>query len=57
MVEGELDATVPYAGADAAAYVTGPYRAELLSGAGHYPHEESPDAVAKLLLDWLDGLS
>ena len=56
MVEGELDPTIPYAGGDAAAYVTGPYRSELLSGAGHYPHEESPDAVAKLLLDWLDGL-
>jgi pimeloyl-ACP methyl ester carboxylesterase len=30
-----------------------PYRWELLAGVGHYPAEESPEAVTTLLLDWL----
>lgn len=34
-------------------YVEGPYRSVALARCGHYPHEERPDAVRQLLLDWL----
>jgi pimeloyl-ACP methyl ester carboxylesterase len=38
------------------AWVTAPYRFELLDGVGHFPAEEAPDDVTKLLLGWLGGL-
>ncbi len=34
-------------------YVSGPYSPHVLPGVGHFPHEEAPDEVATLLLDWL----
>jgi pimeloyl-ACP methyl ester carboxylesterase len=34
-------------------YVEGPYRWRVLDGAGHYPHEERPDAFDRELLGWL----
>ena len=34
-----------------------PYRWELLAGVGHYPAEEAPDVVNRLLLDWLAQLT
>jgi pimeloyl-ACP methyl ester carboxylesterase len=38
------------------AWVAAPYRFELLDGVGHFPAEEAPDDVTKLLLGWLGGL-
>ena len=38
---------------DQAAYFTGPYRFELVPGAGHFVHREKPAEVTKLVLDWL----
>jgi pimeloyl-ACP methyl ester carboxylesterase len=34
----------------------GPFRLEIVAGAGHWPHREAPDAVTPLVLEWLgDG--
>lgn len=38
---------------DAAALCTG-YRSEQIQGAGHLPHEERPELLNPVLLDWLD---
>lgn len=40
-----------------AARLTAGYRFELLTGAGHFPAEQAPDAVNALVLDWLAELS
>jgi pimeloyl-ACP methyl ester carboxylesterase len=37
--------------------VTAPLRHELIASAGHFPHEETPDAFNGLLLDWLGSFS
>ena len=34
-------------------YVEGPYRWHVIEGAGHYPHEERPDAFETELRGWL----
>ncbi|WP_336212123.1 alpha/beta fold hydrolase [Nonomuraea sp. LPB2021202275-12-8] len=34
-------------------YVAAPYRWRLVEGAGHYPHEETPDVFDTELLGWL----
>jgi len=34
-------------------YVEGPYRWKVIEGAGHYPHEERPQAFDAELLGWL----
>jgi pimeloyl-ACP methyl ester carboxylesterase len=39
-----------------AAHVTGPFRSEVIPGAGHFPHEEQPAAFTALLLDWLSSV-
>lgn len=39
---------------DSGAHLTADTLMEVVPGAGHFPHEESPDAFGKLLLDWLD---
>jgi pimeloyl-ACP methyl ester carboxylesterase len=36
--------------------VEAPLRFELVPPAGHFPHEEAPDAVNRALLDWLAGV-
>ncbi|TWD81031.1 pimeloyl-ACP methyl ester carboxylesterase [Kribbella amoyensis] len=36
--------------------VTGPLRHEVLTSAGHFPHEESPAEFSRVLLDWLRSL-
>ncbi|MCU0266072.1 MAG: alpha/beta hydrolase, partial [Actinomycetia bacterium] len=52
-VLGEHDpAMLPSSSAGSERYVTGPYRRELLP-AGHFVHEEAPDAFGDLLLGWL----
>jgi pimeloyl-ACP methyl ester carboxylesterase len=47
MLPGSVD------GSDA--YVRGDYQRIDLE-AGHFPHEESPDAFMAALLDWLPGV-
>lgn len=55
-LQGELDGALARAAFDGSGrYVRGPYRRHLLDGVGHFPHEEDPAAVARLLLPWLDG--
>jgi pimeloyl-ACP methyl ester carboxylesterase len=34
-------------------YVDGPYRWRVIDGAGHFPHEERPDAFDTELRGWL----
>lgn len=41
--------------ADQAGYFVGPYRFELVAAAGHFLHRERPEAVNRLLLEWLAG--
>jgi pimeloyl-ACP methyl ester carboxylesterase len=36
-------------------YFTGPLRREIVAGAGHFMQLEKPDAVNRLVLDWLKG--
>ena len=38
---------------DQARYFTGPYRYEVVAGAGHFLHREKPAEVTRLVLDWL----
>lgn len=35
---------------------TGPFRLEIVPGAGHWPHRERRDAVEPLIVDWLRGV-
>lgn len=39
-----------------AAFVTGAFRSERITGAGHFLPEEAPEALGSVLLDWLDSL-
>ena len=39
--------------ADQARNFTGPYRFELVPAAGHFLHREQPEAVNRLMLEWL----
>ena len=56
-VHGDLDQTVPAVAEATEAYAESGYDLELLPGVGHYPHEEAPDALSKVLLGWLDRQS
>jgi pimeloyl-ACP methyl ester carboxylesterase len=39
-----------------ARHFSGPFRLEIVPGAGHWPHREAPAAVTPMVLDWLrDG--
>ena len=53
---GDADGTVGRMAAEATAdFVTGPYRFEVIPGAGHFLTDEVPEAVNKLLLSHLGG--
>jgi pimeloyl-ACP methyl ester carboxylesterase len=53
-IAGAADAVVPRSAvAKTANTVAGSYRLSTLAGAGHYPHEEVPEAFTSVLLDWL----
>ncbi len=53
-IGGAEDPAEPAGGmASSARYVVGPFTEELVAGAGHFPHEEKPDAFNRVLLDWL----
>lgn len=55
-VRGAEDPAEPAGGvASSARYVDGPFTQHVISGAGHFPHEEKPDAFNRLLLGWLSG--
>ncbi|MGH3377514.1 MAG: alpha/beta fold hydrolase [Actinoallomurus sp.] len=54
VLHGARDPIVhPQTAASSAAYVEAPYRWRLFDGAGHFPQEESPDAVTRAILSWL----
>jgi pimeloyl-ACP methyl ester carboxylesterase len=53
-LHGALDTCVlPRTARGAGRYVEGPYRWHVIEGAGHYPHEERPDAFDTELRGWL----
>jgi pimeloyl-ACP methyl ester carboxylesterase len=53
-LHGAADACLaPQAARGAGRYVEGPYRWKVIEGAGHFPHEERPEAFDAELLGWL----
>src|ERR1700733_7031514 len=53
-LHGALDSCVlPRTARGAGRYVDGPYRWRLIDGAGHFPHEERPEAFDIELRGWL----
>jgi pimeloyl-ACP methyl ester carboxylesterase len=53
-VSGSLDRVVPPTAAAAAGrWVHGPFEVHTLPGVGHLPHEEEPEALLTVILDWL----
>ena len=53
-LHGTVDPCIPpQAARGDGRYVEGPYRWKLIDGAGHFPHEERPDAFDAELLGWL----
>jgi len=53
-LHGALDTCVlPQTARGAGRYVEGPYRWHVIDGAGHFPHEERPDAFETELRGWL----
>jgi pimeloyl-ACP methyl ester carboxylesterase len=53
-LHGSLDRCVlPRTARGAGRYVEGPYRWHVIDGAGHFPHEERPDAFDTELRGWL----
>ncbi len=57
LVTGAADPVVPpRAFARSAEHVTGAVTEHRMPGVGHFPHEEDPAELARLLLSWLDRL-
>jgi pimeloyl-ACP methyl ester carboxylesterase len=53
-LHGAVDPCVlPQTARGAGRYVDGPYRWRVIDGAGHFPHEERPDAFNTELYGWL----
>lgn len=53
-ITGAEDPACPAGGAvSSSRYVAGPYRHDVVAGAGHFAHEEQPAAFNAVLLDWL----
>lgn len=53
-LHGSLDTCIlPATATGSGAYVSGDYQWRLLEGCGHFPAEEQPAEVTRLLLDWL----
>ena len=55
-VDGAHDTATRPGAPPPAGLVTGPFRHELLTTAGHFPHEETPALFTKTLLSWLTTL-
>jgi pimeloyl-ACP methyl ester carboxylesterase len=53
IVWGEDDRMIPSAHGDAAADLIPGCRFELIPGAGHYPHEDSPDLFVSLVANFV----
>jgi pimeloyl-ACP methyl ester carboxylesterase len=53
IVWGENDRMIPSGHGDAAADLIPDCRLELIPGAGHYPHEDSPDLFASLVTNFI----
>lgn len=53
-IHGGADRTILPRSADGSAeFVDGPYAWRSLPGVGHFPHEEAPELVNSMLIDWL----
>ena len=53
-LHGSADSCIaPQVARGAGRHVEGPYRWKVIEGAGHYPHEERPEAFDAELLGWL----
>ncbi|WP_214319559.1 alpha/beta fold hydrolase [Nonomuraea sediminis] len=53
-LHGALDRCIlPRTAQGSSRYVAAPYRWRLIEGAGHFPHEETPEAFDAELLGWL----
>jgi pimeloyl-ACP methyl ester carboxylesterase len=53
-LHGSADPCIPpQAARGAGRYVEGPYRWKVIDGAGHFPHEERPEAFDAELVGWL----
>jgi pimeloyl-ACP methyl ester carboxylesterase len=53
-LQGDRDGCIaPAAARGQARYFTGPFRAEILAGLGHFMHVEDPAAIATAILPWL----
>jgi pimeloyl-ACP methyl ester carboxylesterase len=53
-LQGAADPCItPQTARGAGRYVEGPYRWKVIDGAGHFPHEERPEAFDAELLGWL----
>jgi pimeloyl-ACP methyl ester carboxylesterase len=53
-LHGALDTCVlPASAQGSGRYVAAPYRWKLIDGAGHFPHQERPEAFDKELIGWL----
>ncbi|WUF33120.1 alpha/beta hydrolase [Kribbella sp. NBC_00482] len=55
-LHGAQDAAVSPSATTPSHLVTAPLRHELITPAGHFPHEEAPDLFNTLLVDWLKGI-
>jgi pimeloyl-ACP methyl ester carboxylesterase len=51
-VDGSHDTATPL-GPTPAGLIDGPHDQQVITGAGHFPHEEAPDLFTEVLLDWL----
>lgn len=57
-IRGDMDPLLPFrAWAHDRDFVSGSYRCITVPGAGHFVHEEKPNAVTSIVLDFLDTLS
>ena len=57
LVHGAQDPTVLAATTTGSEqHVAGPYHAAPIDDCGHFPHEERPEVVLPLLLEWLGGI-
>jgi pimeloyl-ACP methyl ester carboxylesterase len=56
-VHGSLDGvSSPASSTTPPALLAGPLHYEVLTTAGHFPHEETPELFNELLLEWLQTL-
>jgi pimeloyl-ACP methyl ester carboxylesterase len=54
-IDGAQDTATPL-GPTPARLLAGPHDQHVLTGAGHFPHEETPGVLTFLLLEWLAKL-